>query len=124
MRSPQCVNNNHGYCTSDVCRCMCHHPEQESLFDPVSHARSGDPDTSKDAAKRKSDIKAMRNRLLSQFVYGAWLTAEEASDAAGYTPADGAWKRVSDLLGDGLLVDTGERRKGRSGRAQRVLRLA
>jgi len=64
----------------------------------------------------------MQARLLAQYRFGAWFTAEEAAEAAGYTPADGAWKRVSDLVRLGLLVDTGERRKGRSGRSQRVLR--
>jgi len=51
------------------------------------------------------------------------LTAEEAAAAAGYTAADGAWKRVSDLITAGHLEDTGITRRGSSGRDQRVLRL-
>jgi len=40
---------------------------------------------------------------------------------AGYTPADGAWKRVSDLEREGLVVDTGRRVLSSHGRRVRVL---
>ena len=40
--------------------------------------------------------------------------------AAGFTKADGVWKRVSDLARDRLIVDSGIRRPGDSGRMQVV----
>jgi len=103
----------------------------DTLFDV--HARSTDPETSK-AAARLLGGKAgtMRRRLLDYYgIVGSvrpsdtrWgATAEEATEDCGYTAADGAWKRVSDLLNAGLLEDTGRTRAGSSGRQQRVLRI-
>jgi hypothetical protein len=94
-------------------------------LNPTTHARTTDPSTSHEAANRLSDKRTMlRKLLLSYSRPGAWLTAEEVSDRAGYVAADGAWKRVSDLLRLGLLEDTGIKRPGSSGRMQRVLRIS
>lgn len=93
----------------------------------VEHARTTDPDTSHEAARRISKPRAgtIRAKLLSQFAqsfpYG--LTGELAATMAGYGPGDGAWRRVSDLIRDALLEDTGQRVDGWHGRPVRVLRI-
>ena len=86
-------------------------------------ARHDDPATSKQAAKL-AQRETILNLLTDQFRLAGMggLTAEEAAVGAGYTAADGAWKRVSDLLNMAVLTDTGVTRKGSSGRQQRVLR--
>ena len=92
---------------------------------PAKHLhRATDPDTSAAAAASLGNpVVAMRRTLLQQYHLARLngLTAEEASYAAGYTPADGAWKRVSDLQNAGYVEDTGRTRSANSGRQQRVL---
>ena len=88
-------------------------------------ARTTDPVTSHNAAKtlvRETMMKKLMEAYAEAGTDG--LTAEEASSNAGYSPADGAWKRVSDLITAGLLEDSGHTRKGSSGRQQRVLILS
>ena len=85
-------------------------------------ARTTDPVTSHEAA-RKVQRDTMLANLISVFEKSSGMTAEEAATAAGYTAADGAWKRVSDLINAGVLVDTGQTRAGSSGRQQRVLKV-
>lgn len=90
-------------------------------FDPRSHARTSDPSTSHAAAAELTTADDHRSRLLAAFRgQPAGLTADEAASIAGLL-AVGYWKRVSDLKRDGLVVDSGRTRPGRSGRAQRVL---
>ncbi len=98
--------------------------EQTDLFEmnPRHLSRSFDPTTSFDAAKALGSAGTRRRRLLETFVTGD-RTAEEAAARAGYTPADGAWKRVSDLKNLGLIAPTGSTRPGTSGREQDVLRI-
>lgn len=90
------------------------------------HARSTDPETSHAAAKPTYRTFTLMGNLYSvykdAYQNGMGLTASEAAVAAGYTDADGAWKRVSDLLKMGLLEDTGITRPGPHHRKQRVLR--
>lgn len=98
----------------------------EPLFDldPHTHARTGDPRTSHAAARRLAARETMLRRLLAEFArYPDGLTAEEAAAFAGYTPADGAWKRVSDLALAGWIADTGRNRTASSGRDQIVRRI-
>lgn len=95
----------------------------EALYAPPARelARTTDPETSHEAARMLGGkAGTMRRRLLTVFLQGS-RTAEEAADAAGYTAADGAWKRVSDLAKASLIVDIGITRPGRSGREQRVM---
>jgi predicted ArsR family transcriptional regulator len=100
--------------------------------DPVGNpiARTTDPTTSHAGAKDVEPRRPTHKTLLLREVYrhGA-LTADEAAEAAGLEHT-GYWKRISDLIREGLLtpvVDevTGDvvTRPGRSGSAQRVLRL-
>lgn len=100
-------------------------PWQGGKPDPRTLARSADPQTSHDAAARLDAGRAgtIRRRLLVQFGRFPNLTADEATSAAGFEPADGAWKRVSDLINLGLIEATGDTRPGSSGREQRVLRV-
>lgn len=100
-------------------------PGQLDMLDPLTHARTTDADTSKAAAAALPTSRAgsMMRELLWVYRYAAdlGLTAEQAAESAGYTPADGAWKRCSDLERAGLIEDTGERRTSSKGRAARVL---
>jgi hypothetical protein len=113
----RCGSPNHGTAEHDEPR--------PNLFDPEPRklARSSDPDTSHAAARMLSGkAGTMRFRLLWVFKFNEY-TAEEAAFHTDFTAADGAWKRVSDLLNDGLIEPTGETRPGTSGRQQRVLRI-
>jgi hypothetical protein len=87
-------------------------------LDPRTHARRGDPDTSHAAAHQLEHTDPMRRALLKAYADHADLTAEEAADACGYVADQGAWKRCSDLANAGLVEDTGQRRRARSGRQQ------
>ena len=96
--------------------------QQQLGFDEYKLARRGDPDTSHQAAQLLAGkAGTMRRRLLVAFFTSTGLTAEEAAQAAGYGPADGAWKRVSDLKNARLIGPMGKTRPGRSGREQQVL---
>jgi hypothetical protein len=91
--------------------------------EPKKLARREDPDTSKAAAEALAGkAGSMRRRLLQVYASRLRLTAEGAATLAGFTPADGAWKRVSDLLNLGLIYDTGEHAPSpTTGRQQRLL---
>jgi len=93
-----------------------------SAYEPQSHARTTDPSTSKQAAARVTTANAMKGVILRAFQdYPKGLTTDQVLSMTGLE--NGGWKRVSDLLRDGLLVDTGMTRPGRSGRQQRVLKV-
>jgi hypothetical protein len=93
-----------------------------SLNEQKPLARRVDPSTSQRAAgQHRLRRGTQRHQLLVVFASGpGGLTAEEAGVATGI---DGAWKRVSDLLNDKLVEDTGEERRSLKGSAQRVLRI-
>jgi hypothetical protein len=66
----------------------------------------------------------MLRRLLVTFArHPAGLTAEEVSAFAGFTPDEGPWKRVSDLVDLGLVEDTDRTRIASSNRPQTVRRI-
>lgn len=97
---------------------------EDLIAKPASElARTNDPETSHAAARALGGKAGTMRRTLLDVYSCADLIAEEASEEAGYTAADGAWKRVSDLLGAGLLEDTGQTRLASTGRSQRVLRI-
>lgn len=91
-------------------------------LDPRKHARTTDPDTSQAAARRLSDARTQMRRLLAAYLYAGASTCEESAAYAGYQH-ERATKRVSDLLRDGFIEDTGERRRGTSGRLQMICRI-
>jgi hypothetical protein len=97
-------------------------------FDPKTHARTTDPDTSHEAA-RKLRPGSMIRVCLRAFADGGPMTADELVAFLGYDPTwavqstrgAGAWRRASDLAALGYVVDTGERRPSfHSGRNQIV----
>ena len=79
-------------------------------FDPETHHRNTDPDTSSQSARnlsrerlrrhKRAIIEAHRRLLLDNQYEG--LTAREAAEASGVDPYD-ASKRCSDLMGEGKL---------------------
>jgi hypothetical protein len=82
--------------------------------------RKNDPDTSKEAAKSiTTDLEQVVLDCLKTFPDGA--TMDQIVDALGM-PAVSVSPRFAPLLRKKLIIDTGERRKGLSGRSQRVLK--
>jgi hypothetical protein len=101
---------------------MSWNPERNDDF-TRTHARNRDPATSHEAAPPTRKKQSIWKNLEAVFRrYPRGLTAHEAAELAGYSDADGAWKRVSDLLADGLIESTGQTKPGPHGRMQRVLR--
>jgi hypothetical protein len=96
---------------------------QTTIYDALPHARTSDPETSHAAAASLSDKHTMLRTLLLTFAAHHSLTAEQACALAGYSPADGAWKRVSDLTRLGWVSPTGDATEGSSGRRQRLLEI-
>lgn len=89
-------------------------------------ARRSDPSTSHAAASEIAPkLGKIQQQLLLAFHSQAarnGLTPDEAEDVAGLHP--GARRRISELHEAGLIEPTGEVRRGRSGKAQRVFVLA
>ena len=87
-----------------------------SLFgsDPKTLVRSNDPDTSQAAAA------SVNSTQLEQMVYEAICTYPEGC-ISGF-PYSSITARYRALLDKGFIEDTGERRKGRSNKNQRVMR--
>lgn len=85
--------------------------------DPTTHARSSDPETSHDAARRASY--GDRFRVLGSYSRGAALTDHEAYQAAGLDWR-GSRQRCSDLRALGWIAPTGETRSTPSGRSAAV----
>jgi len=86
--------------------------DQASLFDvvdPVAHARSSDPETSKKAARAfKPGTQYAKLILAAGEKHHA--TSHELGDIAGLRIGIASyWKRVSDLVNMGDLKVTGER---------------
>jgi len=89
---------------------------------PFFHVRNTDPDTSHEAAE-KLNLTQLEDTVLSaiqQFPNGCI-----SDDVLKTLPAWGVETvspRYAALLRKGHIVDTGERRKGKSGRSQRVMK--
>lgn len=85
--------------------------------------RANDPDTSVLAAEAVDTSKLERMVLLDIVAYGdrGCIQDDVLRQHAGY-PYSSITARFKALLDKGYIVDTGERRPGRSGRSQRVLR--
>lgn len=95
-------------------------------YNPHHQSRGTDPVTSHEAAANldAAAVSHAQRVLLMQFVTAGpdGLTSREACRRAGMHEG---WKRVSDLLRDGHLVDTGRtRRDPVTGRRARVLAAA
>lgn len=79
-----------------------------------------DPDTSKESAKQvKASLEDVVFEGIRHFPNGA--IADEIVDFLGMR-WDSVTPRFAPLIRKGKVIDTGERRKGNSGRSQRVLK--
>jgi hypothetical protein len=95
-----------------------------SLFgsDPKTLVRSNDPDTSQAAAA------SVNSTQLEQMVYEAICTypegciSDQLLDRFKGFPYSSITARYRALLDKGFIEDTGERRKGRSNKNQRVMK--
>ena len=94
-----------------------------TLFDDQLRVRASDPDTSRDAAEAIRPVLGQECQRVLRAVklLGGTATAYEV---AGHLAAEGHHRdqnciarRCTDLRDAGRLVDTGQRRPGRSGRA-------
>jgi len=86
-------------------------------METVGFARNTDPDTSKEAAEKAPNLEGV--------VYEAIRTlgrciADEVVEHLGMR-WDSVTPRFASLIRKGLVRDTGERRKGKSRRRQRVM---
>jgi predicted transcriptional regulator len=96
----------------------------QDTTDPRTLARTNGPDTSKEAAA------SIDTSYLEQVVLGAVMTQPDGAIQDDVlrllAPRNYAYSSVTArfraLLDKGLIKETGEKRKGRSGRNQRVLK--
>lgn len=84
-------------------------------------ARNTDPDTSHDAAATvdTTEMEALVLAAIQRFPHGCI-----ADDIERELPQLRAWSispRIKPLIKKGLVLDTGERRRAKSGRGQRVV---
>ena len=100
--------------------------DQLDIFEPRSHRRSSDPDTSHAAAsdpRLAVSAKTLMGKVLQAYKVNGPMTTFEAADAMGIDHQR-VWKRCSDLLNKRLLRDTGDRRLSPSNRYVMVLEVA
>lgn len=98
-----------------------YNPNQGSLFDPHSHARTGDADTSHEAAaSMEPHAGSLQDRCYDALQrLGGWGTQTEVAGVLGLERGQ-VHKRLSDLKNAGRIFDSGERRKGATGRNETV----
>lgn len=84
-------------------------------------ARQNDPETAKEAARsiKPASLEVMVLEAIKSAPEGC--TADEVAYLLPAVSMNSLTPRFSSLLRRGLVIDTGKRRKGRSGRDQRVL---
>ena len=82
-------------------------------------------DNSHDANKALTD-KETRQRRIMKVVRGAGhpLTDREIKDSLGYVDMNSVRPRVTELVGDGVLVECGKRRCGVTGLSVRTVKAA
>lgn len=95
------------------------------LFDfSRTHARNSDPDTSHAAATKAPTLATVHRAMILRILrrYGGMTAAEIASR----TPLDTHQinRRTGELIQEGVVVDTGQRRLGPTMRQMRVLALS
>lgn len=96
---------------------------QVKKINPVHLARTGAPDTSHEAARsvNTSKLEKMVYGSVCRFGDSGCIQDDILEVFHGY-PYSSITARFRSLLDKGLIIDTGARRPGRSGRNQRVLR--
>lgn len=95
-------------------------------FDPHAHHHANDPDTSRAAAVAAEGLSARHKAIIGAvliFAHPAGLTSQEIAERCGLNYWQVA-RRLSELRRDGVVVETTERRKTRSGRTACVWRTA
>ncbi len=99
-------------------------PPTQFGTDPALLFRSGSGDTSVEAAFAvdTTRLELMVYEAVCGFVHGC--IQDDVLACFPGVPYSSVTARFRALLDKGLIVDTGERRKGRSGRSQRVLQRA
>ena len=100
--------------------------EQASMFgtDPRKLARADGPDTSKEAAGKVDSAKLEHAVYLAIRDFGAaGCTSDEVRSLRQFRdmPYSSVTARYKALMDRELIVDSGRRRKGTSGRSQRVM---
>ena len=89
-----------------------------------THAHTDDIQTSFDAAASvESTAKQHKAIVYAALVRIGPLSSEQIAKVTGLEHAQ-AWRRVSDLKNDGVIIDSGERRTNKSGRLAAVWRVA
>jgi hypothetical protein len=92
------------------------------MTDPKLMARATDPDTSHEAAQRVNAT-ALETLVLDIIrSYPEGCTSDEILWILPDHRIDSVSPRYAALLRKGYIIDTGERRKARSGRSQRVMK--
>ena len=93
------------------------------MTDPLMMARTDDPDTSHDAAYTldATALEALVFDVIRGFPDGC-ISDQVVQMMPDYR-VDTISPRYAALLRKGYIIDTGERRPGRSGRSQRVMRV-
>lgn len=93
------------------------------MTDPTFMARTDDPDTSHDAAYKldATALEALVFDVIRGFPDGC--IGDQVVQMMPDYRVDTISPRYAALLRKGYIIDTGERRPGRSGRSQRVMRV-
>lgn len=84
-------------------------------------ARRNDPQTSKEAAKAVP-VQRLENMVYEAIKGSNGLTADELQQILPGVALNSITPRIAPLIKKGYIEDSGERRKARSGRFQRVLK--
>lgn len=109
--------------TDDLRLFDCYTNQAGAAFRYHALARTDDPATSHAAAASvRLRTGSQKWRLLEAFFAGGPAIAEQAARRANLLHA-GYWKRVSELLADGLIYDTGVTLVSTAGEACRVYRI-
>jgi predicted ArsR family transcriptional regulator len=97
---------------------------QLTIFDYPIHPGSKDTDTGREAAEAIAPrARGLRTLVLRCLLTNGAMTADEAADRLGLSPF-AIRPRFTELLRDGAIVDTGERRPSVTGRSSKVWRTA
>lgn len=99
---------------------------QRELIAPIVNPRTTDPETSHIAVKNvRKRAGSQQWQVLGAYVQHVELTADEVGVITGLANKVGCcyWHRVSELIKQGLVEPTDEKRIARSGELQRVNRI-
>ena len=94
----------------------------ENLTQMVGFARNTDPDTSKEAAQlvNVTNLEQIVLDVIKRYPHGC-ISQDVESELVQYRSSS-ITPRYNQLIKKGLVIDTGKKRPGFSGRNQRVMR--